>query len=89
MADIIVALDLGNFDIPESNAQAAMEGFLASTPNDRTIPDPENPDQRIPEYTDEEWVQYCIRQFVNKTCRRGWDIIRDRDAVIIDDVFVE
>lgn len=78
MADIITALDLGNFDIPESNAQAAMEGFLALYPN-----------SRMPEFTDEEWVQYCIRRFVNKTCREGWDIIRDRNAVIIDDVFVE
>lgn len=83
----MAALNLGNLEIPDGNAQAALTGFLAKKPNNRTVVDPENPEQEIPEFTNKQWLMFCIQKFVNKTCRQGWDIIRDRDAVIINDVF--
>lgn len=71
MASLTISLE-----IPDGNVAAAQEGFLARRPNNMEG-----------QYTDGEWMKFCIQRFVNKTCRQGWDIIRDRDAITIEDVF--
>jgi len=76
-------------EIPEANIAAAKAGFFEVYHNSATIPDPNDPEKTIPAYTDKEWFEKKMQVWVNKICRRGWDRIRDREAIIVEDIFTE
>jgi hypothetical protein len=66
--------------IPDANVADAKAGFLAKLPNNELD---ENND---PKYTDKEWLEVCLSRYINKIYRKGKNIIRDREAVIISDI---
>lgn len=93
-------IDLIN-DIPESKRDEVKANILAYMPNNQTIDDPDwitaNPDwetegltpDQIPEYTNMEWLDECIFQWLKRCNRKGKLKISNASVAGEDDIRVE
>ena len=72
-----------NLEIPDVHVDKARAGFLEIYPNLQ-----KNEDES-PKYNDKEWIELKIQEYVNMICRQGWNRIRDREAVTVEDIFTE
>ena len=54
------------------------------------IEDPENPDEQIPEYTENQWAKMCVLQFVRRSVQRYEQKLANEAAVVpIDPTIVD
>ena len=63
-------------EIPSSKLARTKQRQLANRPNDREIPDPNNPGKLIPEFTFKQWIEYQVKEVLRKWDKNGERIFR-------------
>ncbi len=82
MAKLILTIE-----IPSDNMEDVKAGFLARMPNKETIPDPENEGETLPKFTDKEWLEEVLREYIFDVYKRGKRKLARQTAIIDDDIF--
>jgi hypothetical protein len=73
--------DIINFDaIPEEKRAEAKLNILTKFPNDQLIDVPANPDFGKPKYTDMQWLNRLVWDFLKRLNKKGHDIRVRRSA---------
>ena len=74
-----------NFTIPDAKLQRIVDAMKGLYPIP-WIPDPQDPETEIPEFTDNQWAKEALRRLVVRSVSR-WEtkVAKDAAAVSLDD----